>query len=145
MSKGLRYTEEQLAAITKRNADLVKGPAPAPPPQKKVAKYRNTPIEVDGKQFDSKGEAERFLQLKYRQMAGEIDGLRRQVKFGLTVNGQSIGVYIADFVYYDSKARRLVVEDWKSPVSKTDLYEWKKKHLLAEHGIEILETGHGKP
>ena len=141
MSKGLRMTEEQLAAITRKSAALAKGPAPAPAPKKKPAKYRNEPIVVDGKRFDSKGEAERFLQLHYRAMAGEISGLRRQVAFSLSVNGMAIGTYVADFVYYETRSKKLVVEDWKSPASKTDLYEWKKKHLLAEHGIAIVETG----
>jgi len=68
------------------------------------------------------------------------------------VNGELIGRYVADFVYRELGIRTdrswkphprpiRVVEDWKSPASRTPLYEWKRKHLLAEHGIVISETG----
>ena len=85
--------------------------------------------------------------MKARQHAKEISGLMRQVPFELsvlprdplmatTVGFQRIGTYVADFVYLEDGAR--VVEDVKG--MKTDMYRWKKKHLLAEYGVQIKET-----
>lgn len=115
-----------------------------PSTPKKRSKYGNTPTVVHGIYFDSKGEAKRYSELVVLEGLQQIFGLRCQVKFGLTVRGQLIGAYEADFVYREGGASgQLVVEDYKgsSDVTKTALYEWKKKHLRAEHGIAIRETG----
>lgn len=141
---------ENDAAAAERKRFAQQGAAARWSKEAKPRKYRNKPMTVvDPKTgepvtFDSTGEAERYLELYFMELAGEIEGLRRQVPFALTFNGEHIGNYVADFVYVAvSKGRCIgrVVEDWKSPASRTDLYRWKIKHLYAEHGIRVVETG----
>ena len=128
----VRMTEEEYAAATKRST---KAPAA---PKAKPSKFRNVPTTVNGERFDSKGEAQRYAALLAAEQTGAISNLRHEVAYALTVSGELIGKYIADYVYYVGGVR--VVEDFKSPASRTPFYLWKRKHLLAEHGIVILET-----
>ncbi len=109
----------------------------------------------EGIVFDSKGELARWEELRLLERAGEISGLRRQIKYPLVVNGVDLGSYVADFVYVrmapfqwpkgllvPSDAHSLptvVVEDFKGV--RTPAYRLKKKLMLALHGIEIFETG----
>ena len=46
-------------------------------------KYRNKKVEVDGILFDSKKEANRYMELKLLEKAGEITDLKRQVRYEL--------------------------------------------------------------
>ena len=95
------------------------------------SKYRNRRTEVDGIQFDSKLEAQRYKQLKLMEMAGEISDLQLQHKFVL-LGGYRNGdgkyirpiTYVCDFKYQDAGGR-MVVEDVKG--MKTDVYRIKKK------------------
>ena len=122
-------------------------PACGPPERPSRSKYGAVKTTRDGITFDSKKEADRWTVLKARQHAKEITGLSRQVPFELSVRPrdplmatavgfQRIGTYVADFVYVEDGAR--VVEDVKG--IRTDMYRWKKRHLLAEYGIPIRET-----
>ena len=95
------------------------------------SKYRNRKTEVDGIQFDSKLEAQRYKQLKLMERAGEISDLQLQHTFILlggyrNGNGRSIRpiTYVCDFKYQDADGRS-VVEDVKG--MKTDVYRIKKK------------------
>lgn len=80
------------------------------------------------------------------ELAGEISELRTQVKFEL-IPTQRIGgkcversvTYTADAVYRD-KAGNLVVEDVKSPATKTQQYVIRRKLMLWVHGIQIVEV-----
>lgn len=105
---------------------------------KKRSKYRNIKTEVNGIIFDSAKEAARYTELKMLERAGEIKDLQRQVKFSLDVNGFHICNYFADFSYLQNG--ELVVEDSKSPASKTRAYRIKAKLMRALFGISILET-----
>ena len=49
-----------------------------------------------------------------------------------------MGRYEADFVYVDLTNGAVTVEDCKG--FRTDLYIWKRKHMKAQYGIDILET-----
>lgn len=100
------------------------------------SKYRNVKTQVDGRTFDSKKEARRYMELRDEQRAGLITGLRLQVRFPIHVKGRRICAWVADFVYV--RAGRLVVEDCKGV--RTDVYKLKAKLVMAVHGIEILET-----
>ena len=102
----------------------------------KPAKYRNKPQVVDGERFDSKKEAQRWHELQLEWRAGRISRPRRQVAFSLSVNGEHVGKYVADFVYVRDGER--VVEDTKG--ARTELYRLKRKLMLACHGILVLET-----
>lgn len=102
-------------------------------------KYNAKKTVVDGIKFDSKREARRYQELRLLERAGAIARLELQVKYTLTVNGQKIGRYTADFVYFENGQR--VVEDVKSPATKKARdYVLRKKLLRAIHGIEIRET-----
>lgn len=98
--------------------------------------------ERDGIKFQSKGEADRWQELKLEQRAGVIKRLRRQVTFPLVVKGWPAYEegYRADFTYYRLKAGEwfYVVEDKKG--HKTEIYENKKRLMKAIYGIEIRET-----
>lgn len=53
----------------------------------------------DGTVFASKGEMQRWHQLRLWQLSGEIRNLRRQVRYDLIVNGIKVGHVTFDFVY----------------------------------------------
>lgn len=117
----------------------------------KKRKYRNTPTErgaEDGVKirFDSQKEARRYDELMLMLKAGEIRDLRLQPQFTLqeaytTPKGERIRAmrYQADFSYRDGEDR-LVVEDVKSPATKTRVYGMKRKMMLDRIGIEIREV-----
>ena len=100
-------------------------------------KYRNQPVFWEGIRFDSKLEMSRYKQLRLLERAGKISDLETQARIPLHVDGQKIGHYVADFRYM--MGSEVVVEDTKSSATKTPLYNWKKKHVLAEYGIKIIE------
>lgn len=89
----------------------------------------------------STAEALRYRELLILEAHGQIRGLRAQVPYALDVVTESgevltVGHYVADFVYWRDLTE--IVEDVKG--MPTPLYTWKKKHLLAQYGIQILET-----
>ena len=111
-----------------------------------MKKYRNIPVTVDGLRFDSIKEARRWGELRLLEKAGEIRGLKRQVRFPLEgrngpllfVPSGRTAVYVADFVYED---RRLgwaqVIEDSKG----FETPEFRiKRAVLAAQGIEVRLT-----
>lgn len=125
-------------------------------------KYYNIKTKTtDGLVFDSYKEARRWEQLLLLQKAGEITELRRQVSYELipaqyetyerySESGKRLkdGVrlverkaeYVADFVYHDVKTGELIVEDTKSPATKTKEYILKRKLMRLIHGIKIREV-----
>jgi hypothetical protein len=107
-------------------------------------KYRNVRVKLDGYTFDSKKEANRYLQLLMRKKVGEISDLQVHPRFDLEVQGKKVCSYIGDFQYYichsDIKGSTLVVEDVKSTPTKTRLYGLKKKLMRSLLGIEIKEV-----
>lgn len=106
---------------------------------KRTNKFNAKRTTIDGQTFDSAGEGARFQALKLRQNIGEITDLAAQVPYPLTApNGEVIGTYVADAVYFDCRGRKWVVEDFKAGrATKTALFRWKAKHMLAEHKIAI--------
>lgn len=104
-------------------------------------KFANKKTVVDGMVFDSKKEAERWRQLALMEAAGEINDLQTQVRFPFVVNGQRVCSYVADFMYYDTRTLKRVVEDVKSPPTrKNPTYRLKFKLFRALYGFEITET-----
>ena len=115
--------------------------------QKKTAqtgsKYGNKKVVVNGIQFDSKREARRYLELKAMETAGQIQNLRRQVKYLLIpsqrIDGKVVErevAYVADFVYEQNGER--VVEDAKG--HRTKDYIIKRKLMLHIWCIQIREV-----
>lgn len=110
----------------------------------KPRKYKSEPITIDGIRFDSRKEARRFVTLQLLERGGEIRNLRRQVKIPLmgrdgpikTPSGRQAH-YVADFVYFDVRAGREVVEDSKGYRTKDYVL---KRGILAAQGVKVTET-----
>lgn len=110
-------------------------------------KYGARKTEIDGIVFDSAHEAHRYCELRYMERAHLISGLQLQRKYTLIgaqkdKAGKIIErpvTYIADFVYKDQDGKT-VVEDAKSPATRTDVYKIKRKLMLSIYGIRIKEV-----
>lgn len=110
--------------------------------------------------YDSKHEAARAEELRRKEVAGEIKDLRTQVPYELIPSqweetprigkrGQPLKprrhcleracVYKADFVY-SLPSGELIVEDAKSPATRTPEYRIKRKLMLYIHNIRIREV-----
>ena len=100
-------------------------------------KYHNKPVYCDGIRFDSKLEMYRYQQLRMLEKAAKIEELETHVSIPLHVGEIKIGHYVADFRYL--MGGDVVVEDTKCTATKTPMYKWKKKHVKAEYGINIIE------
>lgn len=113
------------------------------PPRR--SKYGNKKVIFDCETFDSKKEAQRFAQLKVLERAGAIGCLERQKKFVLIPKQRGLDgkvvereiAYIADFVYWDRKNGKTVIEDTKG--FKTPEYIIKRKLMRYILGYEIVE------
>lgn len=110
-------------------------------------KYHAKKVDLDGMRFDSAKEARRYQELKLMARAGAISDLEMQVSFELIPaqrcpeTGRVIEravTYKADFVYAENGHR--VVEDVKSPATKTREYIIKRKLMLQKYGIRIKEV-----
>ena len=110
-------------------------------------KYGNKKTKVDDITFDSKREADRWLDLRLLERAGRITGLRRQVAFELAPSVKFAGArsakpalrYFADFEYFENGAR--VVEDVKSAATaKLDSFQIKRHLMKHLHGIDVRIT-----
>lgn len=106
------------------------------------SKYHAKKTVVDGITFDSRKEADRYLVLKRMEEDGNIEDLRRQVRYELIpafdVDGKHYRpvYYVADFVYREDG--REVVEDVKGV--RTDVYKLKSKLFARRYGMSIKET-----
>jgi hypothetical protein len=105
---------------------------------KRPPKYRNVKTTVDGVLFDSIKESRRYSELMLLQRAGAISELELQPRFDLMVNGKKVGRFTPDFRY--EHAGSVVVEDVKSPASKTTAYRLRKRVFEAQYGIQVVET-----
>ena len=122
--------------------------ANAGPPPAKPNKYRAQRIHIDGIWFDSKKEAARYAELKLQQAAGQIDQLELQPAFPLHVMEiyrnygiriTTIGTYRADFRYCDLTTGEIITEDVKSPCTKTEAYQLRKRLAETIHGFTVQE------
>ena len=113
--------------------------------QAKKSKYKNMKVEIDGINFDSVKEGNRYMELRLLLQAGEISELELQPEYLLLEGYQDKDgtkirpvTYKADFRYRD-KDGRLVVEDVKG--MRTEAYKLKKKLLLARYPeLDFRET-----
>lgn len=104
------------------------------------SKYANRKVELDGRKFDSKAEADRFAQLKLRERIGEIADIECQPRFDIIANGVKVAFYKADFRYRVVATGAVVIEDVKSAITRKEpLYRLKKKLVEALHGVVITE------
>ena len=97
----------------------------------KGSKYHSKKVTVDGIEFASKKEANRYTELKLLEKQGYIKDLELQKQFELQPRFKKNGktyrpiTYIADFVYLDLRTNKNIVEDVKG--FKTDIYKLKLK------------------
>ncbi|NCC71585.1 DUF1064 domain-containing protein [bacterium] len=103
--------------------------------RKKGEKYNNKKVIIDNIKFDSKKEANRYLELKFLLKYKKIKNLELQKVFLLQKSfkdnegkTQRAIKYIADFQYIDVGSKKVIVEDVKG--MKTEVYKIKKKLLL---------------
>lgn len=125
-----------------------------------MSKYGNKKVVVDGITFDSKKEAQRYVELKLLEKSGQISHLELQKEFELipaqyemvyheikgktkTEYGYKRGKclerackYKADFYYHENG--QWIAEDVKG--FKTKDYIIKRKLLLWKYGIKIREV-----
>lgn len=97
-------------------------------------KYNAKKTVVDGIEFDSIREADRYCELKLLEKAKEIRNLELQPRFLLQDKFKDkMGTthrkieYVADFMYVDKDDKK-IVEDVKGVM--TDVYKLKKKLFL---------------
>ncbi len=121
-----------------------------------MSKYHAKKIETEDGVFDSKKEADRWDELRKKEVKGDISNLRRQVPYLLLpkqyVNGRLVErklEYVADFVY--ERNGETIVEDVKPTdkngnvsayYKKTAAYKsfvYKRKMMLYFHHIQIKE------
>jgi DNA-binding transcriptional regulator PaaX len=110
-----------------------------------VNKYHAQRCEWQGMTFDSRHEMRRYQELDVLQCGGAIRNLKRQVPYDLAVNGIKVCRYVADAVYEElwpalGGEWRVVVEDAKSPATRTPAYKLKRALMRACLGITIREV-----
>lgn len=147
MAKGVRFNMTDLAKskVGRTNASKLKALLPASK-KPKESKYKNKKIIIDGIEFDSIKEGNRYRVLKDDERLGKIKNLRLQVPYLLTPKKAKTKDhpavramhYKADFVYIDTSTGLEVVEDSKG--MRTQDYINKSKMMLHIHNIRILET-----
>lgn len=102
-------------------------------------KYRNKKVIVDGKEFDSKREGNRYKELRLLERVGKISNLELQPRFLLQDSFKKNGKtyrkieYVADFKYIENG--KTIVEDVKG--MQTDVF--KLKHKIFEKVYPDLE------
>lgn len=129
----------------------------------KMSKYLSKKIVVNGRKFDSKKEANRYIELVLLERAGEISDLECQKKYVLIgeqrefsteiyTKGKKKGCfkpgkllerevsYIADFDYWANGKH--IVEDVKGYKNSTAyaVFVIKRKLMLKEFGIRVKEV-----
>ena len=113
--------------------------------QRGLNKYGNRKTEVFGILFDSKKEADRYLELYLAQKAGSITDLQLQVPFELIPKqlddhgkvAERAVFYYADFTYRNADGA-YVVENVKG--ERTREYILKRKLMLWIYDIKIMEV-----
>lgn len=116
---------------------------------KKAPKYGNEKTQVMGIVFDSKKEADRYLELRGMEQKKLISNLRIQVEFVLLgevyfelENKKKRPLkYVADFCYYCHVRNKEIIEDVKSEkTAQLPLYRAKKHMMKYLLGLEISEV-----
>lgn len=105
-----------------------------------MSKYKNKKTIVDNIKFDSKAEANRYIELKLLEKSGKISDLELQPKFELQekyINNKGEKVraitYKADFCYLEGN--KIIVEDVKGVETK----EFKIKRKLFENKYRDID------
>ena len=97
-----------------------------------MTKYNAKKTEVNGIVFDSKLEAERYMQLRLLEQAGEITALVLQPEFQIlrgfinpeTGEKTKSRFYVGDFEYIDNATNKIIVEDTKGVETPEFRLKW---------------------
>ena len=105
-------------------------------------KYRAKKVTVDGIEFDSRREANRYSELLAMQQAGLISDLYCQPEFEIIpkCGKERSAKYHADFSYTDNATGQKAVEDVKSRATKTKDYILRRKLMNWRFDIQIREV-----
>lgn len=123
----------------KQQKGLIRGFSGAAGEKSNKTKYGAKKVQIGEYTFDSIKESKRFLELRFRLFAGEIENLELQREWKLEVNGGKVASYFSDFSYMENG--ELVVEDVKSTATrKIAVYRLKKKLMKSIYNIEIKEV-----
>jgi hypothetical protein len=107
----LFWTEEEYQYyLQKSKAKPAKSKTKSVP--KKRAKYNNKHTWIDGICFDSKKEADYYLELKLRLRAGDIKGFCRQPSFVLVEGDAETKAitYSADFIVFNNDGSTEIID-----------------------------------
>ena len=113
-----------------------------------MTKYHAKQTIVNGIKFPSILEANRYSQLLLLLRAGEIANLKLQVEFVInqaytdaeTGERMRSVIYIADFMYFDVRTKRTVVEDTKGIETAVFKIKWRQvKELYPQFDWRILK------
>lgn len=111
-----------------------------------MTKYNSRPVEHDGIRFDSLAEYRRYGELVLLERAGEITDLTVHPRFLLQeafkYNGHiERAIYYEGDFQYTSPDGWTVVEDVKSPATRTPVYMVKRKLFLARYPeVKFMEV-----
>ena len=100
-------------------------------------KYGAIRTTAENREFDSKAEATRYLELRRLEDAGNIRDLECQPRFPLIVNGMKVGTYVGDFQYV-TRSGEVCLEDKKGV--RTQTYRLKRRLFEALYGRRIIEV-----
>ncbi len=118
-----------------------------PRPQK-ANKYGNIKTKYKGETFDSKKESQYAMWLdtlkKATKKSERVVSYETQVPYKISINGEHICTYLADFrvLYADGRVEVCDVKPLNKRTGKwltTDVYRLKKKMVKAQYGVEIIE------
>lgn len=107
-----------------------------------MSKFGARKVTIDGIAFASQAEGNRYSQLKLLERAREIKALGVHPRYPLKVNGVVIGVYTADFAYFEGG--RQIVEDVKGMVTpEASLRMRVFMALFPTHELRIVDSKGG--
>jgi hypothetical protein len=105
---------------------------------------------VHGYTFASAAEAKRYTELLYLGMAGELRNLELQPRFPITMAGEKVATYVADFRYerrgfdivYFGDGMTFPVEVWRDVLEDvkgfdTPISKFKRRCVRALYGIDV--------
>lgn len=105
-------------------------------------------VTLDGHNFASQAEADRYSELKLLERAGEIDRLELQPRFPLTVASlrggppRDLGTFVADFRYVEPGRRdAVVVEDVKGFDVPVNRLRRQLAEVLYSIDVRIIRKG----
>lgn len=109
-------------------------------------KYHAKSVTINGIHFASMKEGRRYNDLRILERAGKIENLEVHPAFRIVIDGRQVtfpngrkAVYTADFSYFDLEKKCRVIEDVKSPASRTEAYVLRKCIVEHIYGITITE------